>query len=440
MGSLLALQGLQGLLAGAAVHLQTGVLLEQRHGLLGGFAVLTVHGVGQIAQLPQPRLQIFHAHAAGALLQKYVMHIFRSVGGEQLLLHFAGGAAGLAHAQGVLEEAHGPGGTAAVDAVGLAAVVAQLGQPLLQFGDRVAPGALLQFGITGGFRGLLGGFGGSLGFRGGLAEFHVAFGKGQRLTVGGGVIGNVQLHALDGVGQHVFVKQAGGQVVAHAHDEALHLGIVLGKIFRHQRVGFLAHLSVAVHGDVGFLIGAQLVAGPGKGVNLSVRVVAHIIRQLLLRRILLRHFRQFRQAVEAGLRQLQHVRFRQSEHLVLAHGGVGIVLPFVFGGQIQHVPHEHRVFRVVYGGLVGGFAGGFIRAGLGGFIQRVHIPHGAVQHGQHAGQLFFHRCGGGGSVAFSNAKGHGGQRQQRRQQDAGQFLHKSTLQSQSASVSFRVPC
>ena len=142
-------QQLLGAHGGHAGGLQADLALEQRHGLLGGLAEVSVHLVVVVAQFLEAALQALHAAVPVAAAQGDVAGGLGSVMGKQCLQHRNGGLAGLPQAGRPLEHAHRGGGLGGIAAAHVALQIVQLAQAIVQLAHAVACVAGIQVYITG---------------------------------------------------------------------------------------------------------------------------------------------------------------------------------------------------------------------------------------------------------------------------------------------------
>ena len=392
LGCAALVQGLQGLDAGDAVHLQTSLLLEQLHGLLGAAAEVAVHGLGQVAQFAQAGLELFNADAAVALGQADVGHILRRIGGEQALLHRRAGHAVLAVADGVLEVAHSTAGSAAEDAVHGAAVVAKLVQAGLKRTHCVAAIADAQRGVAG--AGLRRGIGGCGRFS---AQGDVADAGLHRVQ--GGEVGRLLSGGVDDdVGEVCGIGVVHGIRLRQRHQQAAQAQVILLCVVQAQTHVEGAGLveGVALDDDVsdGHLVQLRAVAGRG-GVIVDGNHGLRDLRQLL-------------HAAEGGPGVLLHQLGRDVQRNAL-DGDQRVQRSPVLADQCDLRPDEFGVARVV-----------------GDLALDAHVAGQAVQHGDHLVELILRGHG------FQNREfvvGHRlgererGDRQHCGHQDAQDFLH-----------------
>lgn len=146
-------------------------LFKRLHGLHRGVPVNAVHLAGQIAQLLQPLLQLLHAFALAAVLERLVgnrvlLAVVRRNGGrpcgrlcalpgaeravgEQIVLHRNGRDAGALLAVGRFKRLYSVLRGLIEHAIGLSIHVAQLNQPVLKARDVRADAAAFQLLIAG---------------------------------------------------------------------------------------------------------------------------------------------------------------------------------------------------------------------------------------------------------------------------------------------------
>ena len=222
----------QGLFPGHAVLLEAGLLLEALHRVQGVASEASVRGTGQIAQLAQGGLQLFHPDARVPALELHIGPVFRRVLIVQGFQSGFGGHAALLEAGVALEIAQRPLGIRAEHPVGLSAIIAQLVQALLHAAHRISLVAPLELVI-----GLLG-FGGGMGrgFRGGRGIHGFLGGLGIQNPFGpdgaagdgqaGKVAGGLQRDVFHAVGELGLGRGGLGGVLGHLGCESAQAHVI----------------------------------------------------------------------------------------------------------------------------------------------------------------------------------------------------------------------